>query len=161
MKKHHTLLALVENQAGVLNRIASLFRRRRFNIESLTVGVCEKPGLSRMTIVVDGETTNVDQVLRQMGKLINVIEVKDVTGAGAVIRELALIKVQATPKTETEILKIANMFHAKIIQEKAQAFLFELVGAPDKIEACLELWQPLGIAELCRTGVTAMAGIEE
>jgi len=157
MKKHHILVALVENKSGVLNRIASLFRRRRFNIESLTVGACELPGLSRMTIVVDAELTNIEQVLKQMNKLINIIEVQDITNNCALIQELALIKIGITAKNKEEVLKIIKKLHGKAVSQTPKSITVELVGEPQKINFFLDTVGVFGVKELCRTGATAIS----
>ncbi|MFH1546273.1 MAG: acetolactate synthase small subunit [Patescibacteria group bacterium] len=156
MIKTHTLVALVENKAGVLNRIASLFRRRRFNIESLTVGHSEKEGLSRMTIVVDKET-NVDQVFRQMYKIVEVIKIKKLDEEKAIVRDLALVKVKLTPPTRAKILKTLNLFGAKIVKKNSKYLIAEICEQPEKIERFIDLMKDFGILEIARTGVTAVS----
>lgn len=153
--KTHTLSALVENKAGVLNRIASLFRRRRFNIESLTVGHSEKPGLSRMTIVVK-EDTNVEQVFRQMYKIIEVIKIKILDEEKSIIRDLALVKIKTTAKNKPKILKTIKLFGAKTVHKNHKSLTVEIVGTPEKIDSFLELVQDFGILEFSRTGATAL-----
>ncbi|MFQ6058787.1 MAG: acetolactate synthase small subunit [Anaerolineae bacterium] len=152
----HTLIALVEDKPGVLNRVASLFRRRNFNIASLTVGHSETPDISRMTIVVDGAKTGIQQVERQLAKLINVTEVQDVTHEPTVIRELALIKVSATAPTRAEIVQLVDIFRAKIVDVAAESLVIEITGPEDKIDSLVGLLQPFGIREMVRTGRVAM-----
>ena len=152
----HTLIALMEDKPGVLNRVASLFRRRNFNIESLTVGHSETPGISRMTIVVDGAKTGIQQVERQLAKLVNVTDVRDVTDEPTVIRELALIKVNATATNRGEIVQLADIFRAKIVDVAADSLVIEITGPENKIESLVDLLRPFGIREMVRTGRVAM-----
>ncbi len=152
----HTLIALMEDKPGVLNRVASLFRRRNFNIESLTVGHSETPGISRMTVVVDGAKTGIQQVERQLAKLINVTRVQDVTNEPTVIRELALIKVNATAANRGEIVQLADIFRAKIVDVAADSLVIEITGPESKIDSLVDLLQPFGIREMVRTGRVAM-----
>lgn len=154
--QQHTIIALVEDKPGVLNRIASLFRRRGFNISSLAVGKSELPGKSRMTFVVKGDQSTVDQVTRQLHKLIDVIRVADISREEMVARELALIKVQATPATRGEIVQIVQLFRANIVDVGAQSMIIEVTGEEDKINALYHLLQPFGIMEMMRTGRVAM-----
>lgn len=157
MSKTHTLVALVENKAGVLNRIASLFRRRRFNIESLTVGHSEKEGLSRMTIVVNA-STNVDQVFRQMYKVVEVIKIKKLDEENATIRDLALVKIKITAKNKAAVLKNLKLFGAKIAKQNSHYLIAEICGEPRKIESFLAIVSDFGILEISRTGATAVSG---
>lgn len=152
----HTLIALVENKPGVLNRVASLFRRRNFNIESLNVGQTENPNISRMTIVVDSEAVEARKVEANLYKLVNVIDVQDVTRQPAVTRDLALIKVRASPEERAEVSNLAAIFRAKIVDVAADSVIVEITGTEDKIESLLELLRPLGIMEMVRTGQVAM-----
>ena len=152
----HTLIALVENKPGVLNRVASLFRRRNFNIESLNVGQTENPNISRMTIVVDSEAVEARKVEANLYKLVNVIDVQDVTHQPAVTRDLALIKVRASPEERAEVSNLAAIFRAKIVDVAADSVIVEITGTEDKIESLLELLRPLGIMEMVRTGQVAM-----
>jgi acetolactate synthase-1/3 small subunit len=152
----HTLVALVENKPGVLNRVSSLIRRRNFNIESIAVGHSEQEGLSRMTIVVDGDATAVEQVRKQLDKLIDVVKVTDITGEGIVARELALIKVHATPATRSEIMQIVDIFRAKIIDVSPDSLLIEVTGNEEKIDGLYSLVKRFGIKELARTGRIAL-----
>jgi len=153
----HILIALVEDRPGVLNRVASLIRRRSFNIESIAVGHSEQPGLSRMTIVVDGATTAVEQVRKQLDKLIDVVKVTDITTGPIVVRELALIKVNANSANRSEIIQIVDIFRAKIVDVSADSVLVEVTGDKDKIQSLYSLLQKFGIKELARTGQIAMS----
>ena len=153
----HTLVALVENKPGVLNRVASLFRRRSFNIESIAVGSCETPHLSRMTIVVDGATTMVEQVRKQLEKVIDVVRVTDITQDPIVARELALIKVKSTPGTRGEIIQIVDIFRANIVDVASDSLIVEVTGDEDKIDSLVGLLRGFGIKEFARTGRVAMS----
>jgi acetolactate synthase-1/3 small subunit len=152
----HTLVALVEDKPGVLNRVASLFRRRAFNIESLTVGRTHEPGISRMTILVDAETTSAALVAANLSKLINVIEVRDVTHTRTVTRDLALIKVRADAGARAEIAQLAEIFRAKIVDVATDSVMVEVTGDEEKIDGLLELLKGRGILEMVRTGQVAM-----
>jgi len=152
----HTIVALVEDKPGVLNRMASLFRRRGFNIESIAVGRSEIPHLSRMTIVVDGTTTSVEQVRKQLDKVIDVVRVSDITGDNIVARELALIKVKATSSTRSEIMQIVDIFRANIVDVGSDSVTVEVTGDEDKINSLFNLLRGFGIKELARTGRIAM-----
>jgi len=152
----HTLVALVEDKPGVLNEMASLFRRRGFNIESIAVGHSEAPNLSRMTIVVNGATTMVEQVRKQLDKLIDVVKVSDITEDDIVARELALIKVKTTSSTRSEIIEIADIFRANIIDVGVDSLTIEITGDEDKISSLLNLLRGFGIREIARTGCIAM-----
>jgi acetolactate synthase-1/3 small subunit len=152
----HTLLALVEDKPGVLNRIASLFRRRAFNIQSLAVGGSEQPGLSRMTIVVVGDSAQVEQVRKQLDKLINVVKVSDITEDDMVTRELALIKVTATASTRSEIMQIVDIFRANIVDVAPGSLTVEVTGDEDKLDSLLGLLRDFGVKEVSRTGRIAL-----
>jgi acetolactate synthase-1/3 small subunit len=152
----HTLVALVEDKPGVLNRIASLFRRRAFNIQSLAVGGSEHPGLSRMTIVTGGDAAQVEQVRKQLEKLINVVKVSDITEEDMVTRELALIKVKATPSTRSEIMQIVDIFRANIVDVAPGSLTVEVTGDENKLNSLLGLLRDFGIKELSRTGRIAL-----
>jgi len=152
----HTLVALVEDKPGVLNRVASLFRRRAFNIQSLAVGHSEQPGLSRMTVVVSGDSAVVEQVRKQLDKLINVIRVSDITEEDIVARELALIKVNATASTRSEIMQIVDIFRANIVDVSSDSVTVEVTGDEDKVESLLELLRSFGIKEVTKTGRVAL-----
>jgi acetolactate synthase-1/3 small subunit len=155
-KTKRTLVALVEDRPGVLNRVSSLFRRRNFNIESIAVGHSEQPGLSRMTIVVDGATTAVEQVRKQLDKVIEVVKVIDISEDPIVSRELALIKVHATSSTRSEIIEIVDIFRANIIDVAPGSLIVEVTGDEDKIESLYNLLRRFGVKELSRTGKIAM-----
>ncbi|GAB4551086.1 MAG: acetolactate synthase small subunit [Anaerolineae bacterium] len=148
----HTLVALVENEPGVLNRVASLFRRRNFNIDSLTVGRTEDPNVSRMTIVLDSSVARVDQVKKNLYKLVNVIQVEEVSEKPFVSRDLALIKVQAT----SDSAWIASRYGARIIDHSDGTMIVDISDSEERIEALIEELRPHGILELVRTGVVAM-----
>lgn len=151
-----TIAVLVENKPGVLARVASLFRRRGFNIESLAVGTTEKEEFSRMTIVVSGDERTIEQVMKQLNKLIEVIKVSDLT-QNSVERELALIKVATTPSNRGEIIEIANIFRARIVDVSRDSLIIEITGDEDKINAFVDLMRNYGIKEMVRTGKIAMA----
>jgi acetolactate synthase-1/3 small subunit len=152
----HTLVALMQNKPGVLNRVASLFRMRMFNIESLTVGHSETPGISRMTIVVDGTTTNVEQVIKQLYKLIEVIKVTEITTDPKVDRELALIKVSTAGNKRAEVLQLVEVFHGEVVDVGADSITAELTAQPPQLDALISVLRPYGIKEMVRTGVVAM-----
>ena len=154
--RKHTLVALVEDKPGVLNRIASLFRRRAFNIQSLAVGGSEHPGLSRMTIVTGGDAAQVEQVRKQLEKLINVVKVSDITEEGMVTRELALIKVKATASTRSEIMQIVDIFRANIVDVAPGSLTVEVTGDENKLNSLLGLLRDFGVKELSRTGRIAL-----
>jgi acetolactate synthase I/III small subunit len=154
----HTLVALVQDNPGVLNRMVSLFRRRGFNIASIAVGSSETAGFSRITFVVDGSITMVEQVRKQlMGKVVEVVKVSDITDEVIVVRELALIKVKASADSRSEIIQIVDIFKAEIVDVSQDTLIVEITGAEDKIESLLGLLRPFGIKELTRTGRIAMA----
>ena len=153
---HHTITALVEDKPGVLTRVASLFRRRGFNIASLAVGGSEQRGLSRMTFVVDGDQYTVDQATKQLDKLIDVVRVSDISEQDIVARELALIKVKSTPETRGEIIETIHLFRAGIVDVGAKSLIVEITGEEDKIHALINLLEPFGILEMMRTGRVAM-----
>ncbi|MBI4201355.1 MAG: acetolactate synthase small subunit [Chloroflexi bacterium] len=152
----HTLVALVRDEPGVLNRVSSMFRRRGFNITSLAVGQSEQPGLSRMTFVVDGDSAIVEQVTKQMNKLIDVIRVADISSEQVVAREMALIKVRAAAQTRSEIIQIVDIFRANIVDVAYDSLIIEVTGDEDKIESLLVLLRSFGVREVMRTGRVAM-----
>jgi acetolactate synthase-1/3 small subunit len=152
----HTLVALVEDKPGVLNRLASLFRRRGFNIDSIAVGHCETPGLSRVTLVVDGSTTVVEQVRKQLDKVIDIVKVSDLTESSLVARELALIKVSTTAATRSSIMQIVDIFRANIVDVGFDSLTVEVTGDEDKVDSLYNLLRGYGIKELARTGRIAM-----
>jgi acetolactate synthase-1/3 small subunit len=152
----HTLSILVENKPGVLTRVAGLFARRGFNIESLAVGLSEDTRFSRITIVIDGDEHPVDQVTKQLHKLINVIKIRDLDPANQVSAELLLVRVAGEGEKRDEVLQIAEIFNAKIIDVDRRSLTLRVVGTNDKLEALLELLQPLGVLEVVRTGTVAL-----
>jgi acetolactate synthase-1/3 small subunit len=152
-----TFVVQVENKPGVLTRVASLFRRRAYNIESLTVGHTETPGVSRMTIVVDTDDEGAHHVEAHLYKLVNVLRVDNVTARPNVIRELALIKVATTARTRPEIFQLADVFRARIIDVSADSLVLELTGGAAKLDRLLEVLEPYGVMEMARTGTLAMA----
>lgn len=153
----HTVSALVENKPGVLVRIAGLFSRRGFNIESLAVGPTERPDVSRMTIVVDVGDRSLEQVTKQLHRLINVIKLSDLKPEEAVERELVLIKIKATPENRAGIIEVADIFRANIIDVSREVMILEVTGTEDKIRAIEDLLKPYGIKELARSGRIALA----
>jgi len=153
----HTIVALVENKPGVLTRMASLFRRRGFNIESIVVGHSELPHLSRMTIVVDGATATVEQVRKQLEKITDVVKVSDISGSNIIARELALIKVKATSSTRSEIIEIVDIFRASIVDVATDSVTIEVTGDEEKVDSLLGLLRGFGIKEINRTGRIAMS----
>ena len=153
---YHTIISLVQDKPGVLARVASLFRRRGFNIASLAVGHSEEPGLSRMTFVVDGDQYTVDQATKQLDKLVDIVKVSDISEADLVARELALIKVSITDQTRSQIIEIVQLFRAKIVDVGTMSLVVETTGEEAKIDALIELLQPFNITELMRTGRVAM-----
>ncbi len=155
-KATHVLMALVENKPGVLTRVASLFRRRGFNIESLTVGHTDDPDISRMTIVVDTSKTNALMVANNLFKLVNVIDVQDITYQPAVMRDLALIKVRADPQTLFQINQMVDIYKAKVVDICPESVIIEVTGPEAKIESIVEMLEPYGILEMVRTGLVAM-----
>lgn len=152
----HTLAVLVENNPGVLARVAGLFSRRGFNIESLTVGRTESHDVSRMTIVVDGDDRLLEQVSKQLHKLIDVIRVRDITQEEYVDRDLVMVKVTAEPSQRVEIMQMAEVFRARVVDLGAKSITFECTGNEGKINAFEESLRPYGIKELVRTGKVAM-----
>jgi acetolactate synthase-1/3 small subunit len=152
----HTVIAWMEDKPGVLNRVAGLFRRRNFNIESLTVGHSETPGISRMTFVVEGDEREVRQVETQLAKLINVTEVRNVTGEPSVIRELALVKVNANSSNRAEILQLVDIYRAGIVDVSMDSLVIQITGPEDRVNSLISLLQTFGIKEMVRTGRVAM-----
>jgi acetolactate synthase-1/3 small subunit len=152
----HILVALVNDKPGVLNRVASMLRRRGFNIESLAVGHTEKEGISRMTIVVSGDPSTVEQARKQLDKVIDVIKLYDITEDSVVDRELALIKVKTTPATRNEIIQIVDIFRANIVDVAADSLIVEVTGDSDKLNSLFKLLSTFGIKEIARTGRLAM-----
>jgi acetolactate synthase-1/3 small subunit len=152
----HTLSILVEDKPGVLARVASLFSRRGFNIQSLAVGATEQKNLSRMTIVVAVEDLPLEQVSKQLHKLVNVIKVVEQENENSVDRELALIKVRADAGTRGQVVEAVNLFRAKVIDVSTESLIIECTGTPEKLEALLQVLEPYGIREIVQSGVVSM-----
>ena len=154
---NRTITALVQDKPGVLNRISSMFRRRGFNIASLAVGRSETPNLSRMTFVVEGNDTVVEQVAQHLNKLVEVIKVSDMSEQNIVSRELALLRVKTTNQNRSEIMQITSAFRANIIDVTQTSFIIEVTGTEQKIDALEDLLRGFGVTEVMRTGMVAMA----
>jgi acetolactate synthase-1/3 small subunit len=153
----HTLALMVINHPGVLSRVAGLYSRRGFNIESIAVGATEDPEVSRMTVVVQAENdAEIEQVTKQLYKLIDVLKISDITMDDSVERELALIKTSTTSVNRSEILQIVDIFRANIVDVSEQAVIVEVTGGQDKVDAMISLLRPFGIKEIVRTGKIAM-----
>lgn len=152
----HTLSVLVEDEAGVLTRIAGLFARRGFNIESLAVGAAEQGGVSRITMVVPGNDRVIEQLTKQLYKLVNVLKVQDITEVPCVERELMLLKVNANSTTRSEILEIVQIFRARIVDVSDSSVMVEVVGDPGKMVAIVQVLQKFGLREVARTGKIAL-----
>lgn len=152
----HTLSVLVENHPGVLSRVAGLFSRRGFNIDSLAVGVTENPDVSRITIVVEGDDYIVEQVSKQLNKLIDVIKIKQLDKADSVSRELALVKVSASASTRSEIIQIVEIFRANIVDVSKSTLTIEISGSSEKVAALEDMLKQFGIKEIVRTGIIAI-----
>ena len=149
---------LVENKPGVLHGVANLFRRRNFNIESITVGTTQRIDTARMTITVNGDEHTIDQIVKQVAKLIDVLKVEELAKGTFVMRELALVKVKVpSPKERSDIINCTEVFRGRIIDVSMDALTVEITGTPDKIDAFLNLMKETGIIELARTGITALA----
>jgi acetolactate synthase-1/3 small subunit len=155
--RKHTIAVQVENKFGVLSRVAGLFSARGYNIESLSVGETLDPSVSRMTLVVRGDEFVIEQVMKQLHKLIDVIKVTALTDESHVERELVLIRVNAEPQNRAEILRVADIFRARVVDVTPNSFVFEATGDEGKLEAFIELLRPMGIQELVRTGKVAIA----
>jgi acetolactate synthase-1/3 small subunit len=153
----HTLSVLVENKPGVLTRVAGLFARRGFNIDSLVVAETEDPQLSRMTITVDERDQSIEQLTKQLHKLINVLKITDLDPSGSVERELLLIKVKADAQSRAEIMQMVEIFGATIVDVTSEVLLIEMTGTREKVGAFIDLLAPFGIIELMRTGRLAMS----
>ena len=152
----HTLCALVENRPGVLARVANTFRRRGFNLDSLTVGRTQRDDLSRMTLVVDGSSEEAERLQKYLYKLVNVIQVEHLSETPSVVRDLALIKVKADAERRREVTHLCDLFRARVIDVSEQTMIVEATGDERKIENLVELLRPLGIVEMVRTGVVAL-----
>ncbi len=153
----HTISVLVENKFGVLSRIAGLFSGRGFNIDSLTVGPTHDQSLSKMTIVTHGDDNVLEQIDKQLNKLVDVLKVTDLTGSGFVSRELMLIKVKTAPDTRSEVMQITDIFKADVVHVDHQVLLIQVTGPGEKIDAFINLMDKFGIVELARTGCVALA----
>ena len=153
----HTLSVLVENTPGVLARVSSLFSRRGFNIDSLAVGPTEIPEISRMTIVVNVESNSLEQVTKQLNKLVNVLKIVEMDSSTAVERELVLVKVKADASTRGQVLETVQLFRAKVVDVAPDAVTIEATGNPDKLAAMLRVLEPFGIRELVQSGMVAVA----
>lgn len=152
-----TFVVLVENVPGVLDRVASLFRRRGYNIESLTVGHTDRPEVSHITIVMNADDRVASLVEANLYKLVNVLEVKDVSNVPSVARDLALIKVRADHANRSEVMQVAEVFRARVVDVSPEALIFEITGSEDKVESLVDVLRPYGILEMARTGIVAMA----
>ncbi|WP_431089804.1 acetolactate synthase small subunit [Paenibacillus sp. 8b26] len=152
----NTIAVLVNDHPGVLQRVSGLFGRRGFNIESITVGQSEEAGLSRMVIVTVGDENNLEQIEKQLYKLVDVIKVIDLSSKPMVARELAMIKVKAEPPQRPEIMGVVETFRAAVVDVGTTSLIVQVIGDTEKIDAMIELLKPYGIRELTRTGVTAM-----
>lgn len=154
--ERHTLVALVEDRPGVLHRITSMVRRRNFNIASLAVGHSETPGLSRLTFVVEGDEETVEQVAKQLRKIVSVVKVSNITRESMLVRELALIRVRASSYNRSEIMQLATIFRASIVDVAPDSLILEVTGDEEKVDALVQLLKPFGILEMVRSGRLAM-----
>jgi acetolactate synthase-1/3 small subunit len=152
----NTYVVYVENKPGVLTRVASLFRRRAFNIDSLTVGRTEKPEVSRMTITVDADRDQARRIEANLYKLVNVLLVENITKEPAIVRDLAMIKVAATHEARSHVLELAGVFLARVVDVAPESLIIEITGDEDKIDGLLEVLRPYGVLEMVRTGIVAM-----
>lgn len=152
----HTISVLVENKFGVLARISGMFSGRGFNIDTLNVGPTHDPKYSRITVTVNGDEQQLDQCIKQLHKIIDVIEVHDLERGSFAARELVLAKVNAEDGTRTELVQICDIFRAKIVDVSHQSMIIEMTGRPTKIEAFIEMIQPFGITQMARTGIAAL-----
>ncbi len=152
----NTFVVHVENKPGVLTRVASLFRRRAFNIDSLTVGRTERPDVSRMTITVDADRDQARRIEASLYKLVNVLLVENITNESAIIRDLAMIKVAATHDARSHVLELASVFRARVVDVAPESLTIEITGGEDKIDGLLEVLRPYGVLEMVRTGIVAM-----
>jgi acetolactate synthase-1/3 small subunit len=153
---NHTLVALVEDKPGVLNRVASLFRRRAFNIESLSVGRTAEPGVSRMTIVIDSDQTSAERVIAYLYKLVNVLHVDDLGSEPAISRDLALVKVGVSNGDRQALLRVVDETRAHIVDSGERTMTVEITGEPPHVDAVIQRLEPMGIVEMVRTGQVAM-----
>ncbi len=157
MKRQHTLIVMVEDHPGVLNRVVSLLRRRSFNIDSITVGASEQPGVSRMTLVVRGTDPDIEQAGKQLYKLMEVLKVIDLTDQAVVAHEMAIVKVAAKATQRQEVLLIGQMFNARVLDASPNTIMLEATGTVEQIESMLTMLKAFGIRELARTGAIAMS----
>jgi acetolactate synthase-1/3 small subunit len=158
----HTLVAWMRDRPGVLNRVAGMLRRRNFNIDSLQVGHSEEPGISRMTFVVDGDARMVDQVIKQLRKVIDITRVEDISDRPTVTRELALIRVQTSSETRSEIMQLVDIYRGEIVDVALDSLVVQIVGSEERIDALLDLLTTFGIIEMVRTGrVAILRGVTE
>ncbi len=155
--QRHILSILVLNKPGVLSRVAGMFSRRGYNIESLAVGPTEDPHVSRMTVVVGAEATNIEQVVKQLNKVIHVLKIVELDRDDRVSRELQLVKVTADATTRSQIIELADVFHAEIADVDHDSITIELAAEPERLESLVDLLEPYGIRELVRTGTIALA----
>jgi acetolactate synthase I/III small subunit len=153
----HTLSVLVENKPGVLTRVAGMFARRAYNIHSLTVGPTDVQEISRLTVVVGAEAVQLEQIIKQLNKLVNVLKIQELEQGETVERELMLLKIVAEPSTRSQVIELADVFRAKIVDVDHDSITIEAAGSPDKLEALVELVEPFGIRELVRSGTIALA----
>jgi acetolactate synthase I/III small subunit len=156
LERKHILIALVQDRPGVLNRISSTLRRRNFNIDSIAVGRIEVPHLSRMTIVVEGDDARVEQVRKQLDRIVEVIRINDITNDNPIMREMAMIKVKANPSTRSEIIQIVDIFRSSIVDVSPDSLVIVTIGDQEKVETLIELLRGFGIRELSRTGTIAL-----
>ena len=152
----HTFVAYVEDRPGVLTRVASLFRRRAFNIDSLTVGRTEKPEVSRMTITVDADPDQARRIEANLYKLVNVLLVENVSEEATIVRDLAMIKVAVQQEERSHVLELAGVFRARVVDVAPESLTIEITGAEDKIDGLLDVLRPYGVLEMVRTGIVAM-----
>jgi acetolactate synthase-1/3 small subunit len=152
-----TFAIYVENKPGVLTRVSSLFRRRAFNIESLTVGHTETPGVSRMTVAVETDELSARRLEAHVYKLVNVLRIENITAAPAVFRDLAMIKVAANAESRTHVMQLVDVFRARVVDVAPDSLIIEITGTEDKIDGLLEVLRPYGVLEMVRTGRVAMA----
>ncbi len=152
----HTLVAWMRDRPGVLNRVSGMLRRRNFNIDSLQVGHSETPGISRMTFVVDGNEHMVDQVIKQLRKVVDVTRVEDISDKPSVIRELALIRVQTSAETRSEIVQMVNIFRGEVVDVALESMVVQIVGSEERVDSLIDLLGNFGIIEMVRTGRVAL-----
>ncbi|MCX7623800.1 MAG: acetolactate synthase small subunit [Thermomicrobium sp.] len=156
--RSHTLVVLVEDKPGVMNRIVSLFRQRGFNIDSIAVGHSETPGLSRITLVAQGDDRKIEQLVKQLYKILEVIKITDVTDENPIQRELALIKVTATDRNRSDIIRlVTDVYQARIVDATPDSLIVEVTGPPEKVDSLITMLRSYGIKEIARSGVIAMA----